>query len=157
SGLAYVNIHSSIHPDGEIRGQIVGLVVPMHGGQQVPPNASTAGGMGLVSFDRNQNTLSYYIWVGGLSSAETVAHIHGFAPRGVNAGFQQPLPLGLRKFGVWNFGAANQAAVFGGNSYFNVHTASFADGEIRGQIEGFFRKLPVDAPELESGPSAFGH
>ena len=156
SGLAYVNIHSSIHPDGEIRGQIVGLVVPMHGGQQVPPNASTAGGMGLVSFDRSQNTLSYYIWVGGLSSAETVAHIHGFAPRGVNAGVQQPLPLGLRKSGVWNFGAANQAAVFGGNSYFNVHTASFADGEIRGQIEGFYRKLPVDAPELESGPSAFG-
>ena len=156
SGQAYVNIHSTAHPDGEIRGQIVGLVVPMDGAQQVPAAASTAGGMGLVSFDRNQNALSFYIWVGGLSSAETVAHIHGFAPRGMNAGVQLPLPLGSRKLGLWNYGAANQPAVFAGTSYFNVHSMSFPDGEIRGQIEGFYRRLPVDAPELESGPTTFG-
>ena len=157
SGQTYVNVHTTTHPGGEIRGQIVGTVAPMHGAQEVPPTGSPGAGMGMVSFDRNVDALSYYIWVAGLRGVETAAHIHGFAPRGVNAGVQHALPAGSRKLGLWNFGAANQGSVFLGNTYFNVHSTTSPGGEIRGQIEYFYHRQAVDAPERDAaGPTSFG-
>ncbi len=152
TGRLYVNIHTVNNPGGEIRGQIVPQVVPLNGAQEVPANGSTAAGVGLVSYDPQTDALSYDVRVAGLSAAETAAHIHGFAARGANAGVQVGIPLGARKFGVWNFGAANQNAVLGGFSYFNIHSAAFPGGEIRGQIDGFESLVITDVPQM---PSAF--
>lgn len=147
NGQTYVNVHTTAFPGGEIRGQIVPMAVPLDGGQEVPGTGSTAAGMGLVALDPVAHALSYYVWVGGLTGAETAAHIHGFAPPGVNAGVLQGLPLGTRKLGVWNFGAANQAQVLAGLTYFNVHTTAFPGGEIRGQLVGFYHLTASDVPE----------
>lgn len=142
TGRTYVNIHSAAFPGGEIRGQIVPLVVPIDGGQEVPPNASLGAGIGLIAYDIGSNDLSFDVRQAGLSSAETAAHIHGFAPPGVNAGVLMNIGLGNRKLGVWNFGAPNQANVLGGLTYFNIHSVNVPGGEIRGQIRGF-NPLPV--------------
>jgi len=128
----------------------VPIVCPIDGMQEVPPNGSSGAGVGLFAYDAGPDDLSYDIRFAGLGSNETAAHIHGFAPPGGNAGVLQALPLGNRKLGVWNFGAANQDEVFAGLTYVNIHSVNLPGGEIRGQITGF---LPPPAADV-SDPGA---
>ncbi len=148
NGHYYVNVHTNTHPSGEIRGQIVPTVVPLDGRQEVPPVASPGAGVALLSVDWVSNTLSYDVRFANLSGAETMAHIHGYAPPGSNGGVLEVLALGDRKLGTWAFGPANQPPVLDGRTYFNVHTTVVPSGEIRGQIMG----LPGDATsDVEAG------
>ncbi|MFO0832477.1 MAG: CHRD domain-containing protein [Phycisphaerales bacterium] len=135
-GMMYVNIHTVGNPGGEIRGQIVSSVNPMDGTQEVPANAGLAGaGCGLCSFNRATNTMGFDEYFANLSAVETAAHIHGLALPGANAGVLFAQAAGSPKRGTWVFGAASLDAVFhGGRTYFNVHTAAFPGGELRGQI-----------------------
>jgi len=137
SGRCYVNVHTAPFPGGEIRGQVVSVVVPIDGQQEVPPSASTGAGIGLISIDKLSDALSYDFRMAGLSGPETAAHIHGFAPPGTNGGVLVALPLGNRKLGVWSYAAADEPQVLAGETYFNAHTTVFPAGEIRGQIRGF--------------------
>ncbi len=142
SGHYYVNIHTTPFPSGEVRGQIVPTVIPIDGRQEVPPVASPGAGLALLSIDRTGDALSYDVRFANLSGAETMAHIHGFAPPGSNAGVLEALSLGNRKLGTWLYGAANEAPLLDGRTYFNIHTTVEPSGEIRGQIVG----LPGDVP-----------
>ncbi|MGE3108673.1 MAG: CHRD domain-containing protein [Phycisphaerales bacterium] len=134
-GLMYVNIETASHPTGDIRGQIVNCVVPIDGQQESPPVSSMGIGVGLVSLGDASDTLTYDVRYSPLSSAETAAHIHGFAPRGMSAAVVHPLALGSRKLGSWNYPAADESLVQSGLAYFNIHTMTNGGGEIRGQIE----------------------
>jgi hypothetical protein len=134
-GTMYVNIHSTFAGGGEIRGQIVSSVNPLDGLQENPPNASTAAGCGLCSFNRATNTMGFDERFANLLGAETAAHIHGFAPPTANAGVLFGQAAGSPKRGTWAFGAGNLDNVFHlGRTYFNVHSVFAAGGEIRGQI-----------------------
>jgi hypothetical protein len=148
-GLTYVNIHSTMFPAGEIRGQIVSTVVPIDGGQEVPPNASPGAGIGLISLSDATDELGFDIRFAGLTTAENNAHIHGYAPPGAPAGVVFPLGLGARKLGVWNYPAANEAQILGGLSYINIHSVMFGAGEIRGQIQ--FCNCPCNADWNDDG------
>jgi hypothetical protein len=148
AGKTYVNVHSAAFGGGEIRGQIVPVVIPLDGGQEVPPNASPGAGVGLIAIDTSADELGFDFRYAGLAGAETAAHIHGFAPPGMNAGVLQGLPLGPRKLGVWSYGAANETDVLDGLAYANVHTTAFGGGEIRGQIRGFWEKVPVGVEDV---------
>ncbi len=134
-GLTYVNVHTDLFPAGVIRGQITQIVVPINSAQEVPANPSTGAGVGMISIDKANDDLGYHIRSAGLTSAETAAHIHGYAPPGVNAGIVHPLPAGTPKVGFWDYPAANEAQILAGLTYINIHTANFGGGEIRGQIE----------------------
>jgi hypothetical protein len=134
NGLTYVNVHSSQFPGGEIRGQIVSTIVPIDGAQEVPPVSTPASGNGYIALDKSTHTMGYIIRYANLTTAENAAHIHGYAPAGVNAGVVHPLPPGQPKKGTWTYGAPNAANVLGGLTYINIHTAMFPGGEIRGQI-----------------------
>lgn len=133
-GMAYINIHTGAFPGGEIRGQLSHTVVPINGAQEVPVNASTSVGVGLLSVDQAGDTLGFDFRNTGFGTANTAAHIHGFAPRGVNAGVLQNVGPGLRVQGTWGYGAANELALLTGRTYYNSHTAAFPGGEIRGQL-----------------------
>lgn len=146
-GLTYVNIHTAAFPNGAIRGQITPNVVEMDGQQEVPPNGSFGAGVGLVSIDTNTDRLGFDLRYAGLSSGETAAHIHGFAPPGVNAGVLFPLPVGPRKLGVWPYVAAQETNILAGLCYVNVHSAALPAGELRGQIT--FAELPPP-PTIET-------
>ncbi len=150
-GRTYVNIHSGAFPGGEIRGQIVPLVLPLDDEQEVPVTGSPAIGVALVSYASPTNELSYDLQYYGLTAAETAAHIHGFAPFGANAGVLLALPAGPRKIGTWAFGGAARANVFAGLSYFNIHSAAFPGGEIRGQIRGFPAIPPATVEDIRVG------
>jgi hypothetical protein len=113
------------------------LVATIDGLQEVPPTPSPATGSGTFVLDDAANTLSYTIIVdtASLLGPETAAHIHGFAPPGVNASVKHTLPLGSPKVGVWSgFSDADEANILAGLTYVNVHTTVFPGGEIRGQI-----------------------
>ena len=133
-GLTYVNVHSTKHPGGVIRGQITQIVVPIDGTQQVPPVTTPAAGTGFMSIDKDGDRMGFYIQYGSLSAGETAAHIHGFAPPGQNAGILFGLPASNPKVGLWSYGATNEAGILDGRTYINIHTATNPGGEIRGQI-----------------------
>ncbi len=150
AGLAYVNIHSSTAPGGEIRGQISPAVIPIDGGQEVPPVASGGAGVGVFAIDLDTNRLSYDIRFAGLNSAETQSHIHGFAPPGGGAGVLHALPLGSPKLGMWNYTDAQEADIQNGLTYVNVHSSTSPGGEIRGQVEGLPAPEPLAIGDIAS-------
>ena len=156
AGLTYVNIHTSTFPGGEIRGQIVAdtnanMVALLDAAQETPPNASPGLGVGIFKLDTVANTLTYDVRFGLLGSAETAAHIHGFAAPGTPAGVLFPLALGSPKIGVWNYMEAQEANIQAGLTYVNIHTSTFPGGEIRGQII-----TPTPATDAPSIPAAVG-
>jgi hypothetical protein len=143
-GMTYVNVHTTAFPGGEIRGQITSFVSCMDGRQETPALAVPSSGVGLYSLNRATDELGFDIRHCGLTAAETAAHIHGFAPRGVAAGVLFPLPAGPRKLGFWAYGAANEAALLDSRTYANVHSAANPGGEVRGQIDFIFTECPGD-------------
>jgi hypothetical protein len=151
NGRTYVNVHSSIAPGGEIRGQITNLVTPIDSSQENPPIPAAAGAAGCAIFAINPATdqLSYYIRRANLSGPETASHIHGYAPEGVSAGVVHGLPGGDHKVGTWAYPAADEADILAGRTYLNHHTAANPGGEIRGQI--YFPGPKSVEPEMGTG------
>lgn len=138
AGMIYANIHSNAFPGGEIRGQVVNSLSTIQALQEVPPNATIGVGVAHHSHDLAADRIGYFVRYGGLTGAETASHIHGFAPRGINAGVQFPYPGGATKNGFFLYPAANEANYLDGLTYSNIHTAAFPGGEVRGQIEPRF-------------------
>jgi len=118
--------------------------ITINGAQEVPPNASAGTGTGTIDVNTVTNQLSYNITFSGLGSAESMAHIHGFAAPGSNAGIIHTLPNGSPKIGVFNYSDAQEANILNGLSYVNIHSGNFPNGEIRGQIAGTM--LPCATP-----------
>jgi hypothetical protein len=144
-GRAYVNIHTTAFPNGEMRGQIVPIVVPMDGTQENPPVSTPAAGCGLFSLDRANDVLGYDIRVTNLIGTEAAAHIHGFAGRGANAGVLTALPApAVRKLGAWGYNPGDEESIQKGETYVNIHTTAVPTGEVRGQIEFPVTPCPGD-------------
>lgn len=140
AGLTYVNVHTSMNPGGEIRGQIVVgksptlvLVGHMDGAQEVPPVVTMATGRTAMFVDTANNELAFYVEHQNLSSQQIAAHIHGPAAPGSNAGVLNPIPIGSPSTGVWNYAQSLESDILAGLTYTNIHTISHSFGEIRGQ------------------------
>jgi hypothetical protein len=150
SGNAYVNVHTSANPNGEIRGQIgpARFTAALSGTNEVPTVASAATGDAKVRFNADQSTISVDLTTTGLTNA-TASHIH-FGAVGANGGvmfslfagpgaFPSPLTKTLTSADFTAVtGAATYAeavnAIMSGNAYINVHTQANPNGEIRGQL-----------------------
>jgi len=117
--------------------------------QEVPPTASAALGQGCFTYNATSMMLTFEVSYSGLGSAETGAHIHGPALAGSNAGVQFALPLGTPKVGaVGPLSAGQEADLFNGLYYVNIHTSGFPGGEIRGQITS--HPTPCTVPTRDS-------
>ena len=114
--------------------QTICLTAELEGAQEVPANGSNAKGTACFQLDPVANTLTYEIVYDGLTAAETMAHIHGYAPAGANGGVLTPLPGGLHKAGVWFYPPGDEDKILAGQTYVNIHSGAFPGGEIRGQI-----------------------
>ena len=143
AGELYFNVHSAAFPGGEIRGPInarggvTAGFASLTGAQEVPANASAATGRGTIVFDSTTREILIAYTTHNVIGT-TVAHIHTGAPgvsgpanvvslvaAGANA-YTAPNPTTLT--------AQNVTDINAGNTYFNVHSGTFAGGEIRGQI-----------------------
>ena len=123
-------------------------------------NAPDAAGQAKFTVDGN--VLSYEITVRGLTGSASMAHIHGPADRGVNAGISiwlcgtaaLPGPAGTPTCssttdGVLVSGSVavtteQLAMIDAGLGYANVHTALHPAGEIRGQVR------PPERPDVNT-------
>ncbi|WP_243325097.1 CHRD domain-containing protein [Geothrix sp. SG200] len=108
----------------------------LSGADEVPANASTATGAAAFSVNPTTKVLTGTVTTSGI--AGVAAHIHEGAP-GVAGPIIIPLSGGAA--GVWTVPAntvltdAQYAKLQTNGYYVNVHSAAFAAGEIRGQIE----------------------
>jgi hypothetical protein len=141
-GNTYLNVHTTAHSSGEIRGQLnytsgIGFVTTLDGAQEVP--ALTVNGQGTGYFIWGapvQNALNFQVTIAGLSSAYTGSHFHVGAP-GVSGGVVHPYNFGTDSTisDVWTGPSdANIISLVQGNMYTNVHTSNNPSGEIRGQL-----------------------
>jgi hypothetical protein len=105
------------------------------GAQETPPVPTNATGLSVFAIDTVANTITYRVNFANLSSAEILAHIHGFAPPGTPAGILFNFALGTPKCGTFTFTEGQQANILAGLTYVNIHTSNFGSGEIRGQID----------------------
>jgi len=102
------------------------------------PGVQPTSGQGNLSatYDTESRKLSWKGNVSGLSGNPTVAHFHGPADSGQNAGVL--VPAGGVKMGEFEGTATlnnDQAKVVTGEkTYFMVHTAANPGGEVRGQV-----------------------
>jgi hypothetical protein len=102
----------------------------------VPAGITSSGrGAGDFSYDTVTKVLTYKVDYSGLTGPATMAHIHGPAEPGANAGVQVPFPTVANPFsGTATLTDAQAADLQAGKQYVNIHTAANRGGEIRGQI-----------------------
>lgn len=161
----YVEVRTTAHPNGEIRGQFVcetdlDFGVNMTGVEAVPPNTTTARAFGGIHFPLGAADILVAMVVGGLSGPITGGGIYE----------GQPGQIGVK--------VANATGFFGnvvqflvlldtidadfllkareGKLYIILNTANYPNGEIRGQIYhlGYFASLaPINGVQQVPVPS----
>lgn len=138
----YVNVHTSAHADGEIRGQVVPddhtvIVTRLTGEQEAPqPRVTAARGSAAITVTPS-GAAEVRLSVTGADDA-VMAHIHdGFA------GSNGPVLIALEKDASdptrWRSNSATlssvqREALAGGGFYANVHTPAAPAGAVRGQL-----------------------
>jgi hypothetical protein len=110
--------------------------------QEVPANDSKGTGTADVTYNKETKMLSYKVDYTGLTGDATMAHIHGTAPKGTNAGVAHDLTPVLKKSASGSFvdsvkvgDKIKEDSLLSGFYYFNIHTKKNPGGEIRAQIE----------------------
>ena len=118
----------------------VSFEVPLTGAQEVPPVQTPGSGSAALTYDAATRALTWKVTFSGLSSPATMAHFHGPAAVGKNAGV---------KLGISQKGASEVASPVSGEAtlspddaklleagemYINVHSKNHSAGEIRGQV-----------------------
>ncbi len=145
AGNIYLNVHSTAFPGGEIRGQLTTttagqtdlLTARVQGAQQVPPNGSLAVGNARLLLDKTTGMVYLTGSFSGLAANANAAHIHSGAAN-TNGGVITSLVFNAATQGTIHVAAAiapaDQTQMIAGNTYVNIHNATFGGGEIRGQL-----------------------
>ena len=113
-----------------------GMKVGLSGAQEVPPVSTSANGSSSIMVAADKS-VSGGVTTMGLSG--TAAHIHMAGP-----GKNGPVIVPLTKSGdnAWMVPAGAKltdeqyASYLAGNTYVNVHSVTYAGGEIRAQLKG---------------------
>ena len=98
--------------------------------------ASAGKGTADLDYDPATKKLSWKLTYSGLSGPATMAHFHGPAAPGANAGVAVAIPNATSSpvEGSATLTDAQAADLMAGKYYINVHTAANPAGEIRGQV-----------------------
>ena len=111
------------------------MKVKLSGSDEVPPNTSPGAGNADVTYDSASKKLSWKLSYSNLTGPATMAHFHGPAEPGKNAGVLVPItPPTSPSEGSATLTDAQAADLMAGKMYINVHTEANKAGEIRGQV-----------------------
>ena len=113
--------------------------VPLSGSQTVPPVDTAGKGVAHIRYDAATRVISWTIDYSGLSGPVTMAHFHGPAGKGENAGVQvwltkQGSPAENPITGQATLTPEQAKDFAAGKWYVNLHTKDHPAGEIRGQV-----------------------
>jgi len=139
SGNAYINVHTTLNPNGEIRAQLSPDVFNnggaiLNGDQEIPPVTTTALAYGYVAINPTMDSIKYTLLYKGIVPIS--AHIHQAA-----AGIEGPPIISINtsfpgiSFGISILTEDQLTSFLKDELYFNIHSAANPGGEIRGQIE----------------------
>lgn len=156
--IFYVNVHSSKHPGGELRGQLVPeadhvFAANAFGSQEVPP--VTTGASGQVVADLTGLTLTVSGSFHNLESNYTASHIHVGLP-GIAGPVIFPLTVTLSADqtsgdipaaeNIFTLTSGQIDTLLRNEFYVNIHSEMHPGGEIRGQL------LPAEADAVFLSP-----
>jgi hypothetical protein len=122
--------------------QVIELRATINATQEVPATTSPATGSAIMLYDVRANTFDLMISISGMTNTATASHIHEAA-----AGANGPVVTNLGGESVYTRNGNTLTATFrnvthGGDkvkllqsgAYFNIHSAQFPGGEVRGQL-----------------------
>jgi hypothetical protein len=103
---------------------------------ETPPTDSTGTGTVDATYDTDTKMLTWTITYQGLTGDVTAAHFHGPAAVGEKASPVVPIdaPYTSPISGSATLTDPQAADLQAGMWYFNLHTAKYPDGEVRGQL-----------------------
>jgi hypothetical protein len=115
------------------------FTVPLSGAQQVPSVQTNGSGTATLTYDPATRRLTWSVTFSGLSSDATMAHFHGPAATGKNAGVliwisKQGSAPASPITGETTLTPEQAQQFAAGDWYVNVHTKEHPGGEIRGQV-----------------------
>jgi hypothetical protein len=122
--------------------QIVELRANLTAAQETPVSTSPATGSAIMLYDVGANRFDLIVSIQGMTNTATNSHIHEAAP-----GVAGPVVTGLGGEAVYTRSGNTLRATFRdvthagdrlkllqGGAYYNIHSAQFPGGEIRGQL-----------------------
>jgi hypothetical protein len=112
---------------------MVKMKADLKASEEVPATESSGAGTADVTLDTAANKVSWKITYDNLTGDATAAHFHGPAKVGENAGPIVDITANI-KDGSADVTADQAKMISEGNTYINIHTAKYPDGEIRGQV-----------------------
>lgn len=142
-GEYYLNVHTAMQPDGEIRGQLktesdLLMGGALSGDNEVPAVTTNASGYASAVLSIDGSQLQIEVLYDSLSGPITGAHLHLGAP-GVNGAVVLDLSANIILEGLiratLDIDQTLAAALRAGDIYVNVHTLLNPGGEIRAQLE----------------------
>ena len=115
--------------------ETVAFKADLKSSEEVPANDSKGTGTVTATYDTASKKLTWKGNYSGLTGPATMAHFHGPAEPGKNAGVAVPITPSASPFeNSANLTDAQAADLMAGRWYVNVHTAAHPGGEIRGQL-----------------------
>jgi len=114
----------------------IAFAADLKGSSEVPANDSQGTGTVEATFDTESNAFIWTIEYSGLTGDATAAHFHGPAAPDENAGPVVPIEGSLASpiEGEATLTEEQASQLQDGMWYFNIHTAQYPDGELRGQV-----------------------
>jgi hypothetical protein len=143
SGLAYVNVHTRMHPSGHIRGQIQEIpnaAAPAMNTTQEPHEVFSDSGTGtaILYIDEATRSARYTISWSSLTGRATMAHFHIAPPASSGPPVHTiEIPADstvMTTSGTWQMTPEQLDALKAGMIYANVHTQVNPAGEVRGIV-----------------------
>ena len=116
--------------------EMLNLTAELSGTAEVPANESAGTGMLEATYDTETMMFTWTVTYEGLTGDATAAHFHGPAAADATAGPVVPIEGDLASpiEGSATLTEEQATQLQDGMWYFNLHTAEYPDGEIRGQV-----------------------
>jgi hypothetical protein len=136
SSIAAIAAAGLLLATAPVYAEVINLSAELSGGAEVPANDSGGTGTLEATYDTETMLFTWTVTYEGLTGDATAAHFHGPAAPDANAGPVLPIEGDLASpiEGSATLTEEQAGQLQDGLWYFNVHTAEYPDGEIRGQV-----------------------
>jgi hypothetical protein len=154
-GGYYINVHTTTHPPGEIRGQVVPFIPAEYNAllQDTPLVVTDASGWARFTFTGTDfAVLNYEIRLSDITGV-TGAQLHPGLPTQIQSPEVSFNLLGVSPFiGTVSLAPQQLADFLAGYNYLTIQTTTFPTGELRGQVTtGYhpFRASPAENDDIQ--------